>query len=351
MRWFVVMLNDALAIYLISAVALKLAHRDKTSSPTFLDVQFLVSVVTSIFSGHVFALKIDSVHQIRLTTANRPGLLQALFGSAGLAILSFGACASADFFFVFISIMERSARRQFFSLMMARNNHSVAAALPPLPSSTTAFVNLGCFYLTELLKLGVLISYIQLAEQAQAAIRGFKDYMATIAEKGVVTAEELKSLSTKLGEIFKGIRLIDFCFSFLALVWYAELMLAIVSSVHIALSYVEDRRSFRQHLSQVPRNVYLLVMYLLVSHRLCSVQGESQAMPETLSRLASHVSTTSRVLCIATKVLRRACVSSSFVLSAWDVFEFDDHFYMNTLKSILMYGVILQQLTTTKSSP
>ncbi|CAN8001609.1 unnamed protein product, partial [Ixodes hexagonus] len=342
-RWFVVLLNDALAIYLITVVALKL-----TQSPSFLDVQFLGSLVISIFSGHIFALRVGTVQQIQLKTASRRGHLRVLFSSTGLAIVAFGACAAAHYFCTWISIWERAARSQY--LHFIKRNLSVSTR-PPTPSSASVFINLGCFYLTELLKLAVIINYVQLAEQAQAAIRTFRDNVSTVAEKGVVTSEELKSLSSELGQIFKAIRLIDFCFAFLALLWYAELMLAIVSSVHIGLSYVEDRRSFRQYRSQVPRNVYLLCMYLLVSHRLCSVQGESQAMPAALSRLASHVSTTSRVLCVATKVLRRACVDSSFVLSAWDVFEFDDHFYMNTLKSILMYGVILQQLTTTKSSP
>lgn len=233
-RWFVVMLNDALAIYLITRAALRLAQRGTTLNPSFLDVLLVVSLVTSIFTGHIFALKVDTVRQIRLRTVNRPGHFRALFSSAGLVTLSFGASAAAAFFVAWIAVWEHSARSQYLRFI---NRTQSAAATAPTPSSATLFVNVACFHLTELLKLGVLIHYIQLAEQAQAAIRSFRDDMSVIADKGVVTAKELKGLSSELGGIFKAIRQIDFCFSFLALLWYAELMLAIVSSVHIGLRY------------------------------------------------------------------------------------------------------------------
>lgn len=115
-------------------------------------------------------------------------------------------------------------------------------------------------------------------------------------------------------------------------------------------SYLQNATTLTSSLSQIPRNVFLVSLYVLLSHRLCSVHSEGQGLADRLSTMLSRVDARDRVACVSIKVLRRACAGHCFALSAWEVFHLDDHLYMNTLTSVLMYGVILQQLTTVKTS-
>lgn len=117
-------------------------------------------------------------------------------------------------------------------------------------------------------------------------------------------------------------------------------------------SFAENSRSFWAHGALLPRNLYLLSVYVLLSHRLCSVHAEGRRMATTLGPgLSSRTDPRRGPVCGAVKILRR-CASSgeAFALTGLNVFDLDDRFYVNTLGSVIMYGVILQQLTTSAGS-
>ncbi|KAL1476340.1 hypothetical protein MTO96_036576 [Rhipicephalus appendiculatus] len=235
-----------------------------------------------------------------------------------------------------------SAASMFFTILARRSMYAGGK----FSLSSRQLADLACFYVAALLKLAVMLNYVRLVEDAQAAIRGLA---LTSRRLGVVTAQEVRELGAALLDVFKMVHSLEAAFSLLVLVWYAELMLAIVASVHIGLSFVENSRSFWLHGARLPRNLYLLSVYALLSHRLCSVHGEARKMATTLGPgLSSRTDPRRGAVCGAVKILRRcASLGEAFTLTALDSFDLDDRFYLNTLGSVIMYGVILQQLTTT----
>ncbi|KAH7976629.1 hypothetical protein HPB52_017045 [Rhipicephalus sanguineus] len=311
-RYFVLIIVDVLAAYQLVLLAIDV-FLGTTIRLSFAHLQLLTGYLASALSGHIFMSSIGKLQHYRLqchadTKTTRKGQFRMPSLSRALLVSSFVAFAILDV---------------------------CAQSFKPFKQ----LADLACFYIAALLKLAVMLNYLRLVEDAQAVIRRL----------GTVTAQEVREFGAALLDVFKMVHSLEAAFSLLVLVWYAELMLAIVASVHIGLSFVEKSRSFWLHGVRLPRNLYLLSVYALLSHRLCSVHGEARKMATTLGPgLSSRTDPRRGAVCGAVKILRRcASLGEAFTLTALDSFDLDDRFYLNTLGSVIMYGVILQQLTTT----
>ncbi|KAH8029540.1 hypothetical protein HPB51_001265 [Rhipicephalus microplus] len=376
-RYFILMIVDVIAAYQLVLLTMDVFF-GSTITPSFAHLQLLTSYVASALSGHIFMSSIGKLrphqhpcHAVDKTT--RKGKMEMLSLSRTLLVSSFIAfgildvCAQSFKPFKYASLMRSRrpspavssvdassntnfntnynfsaiASRMFFTMLARRSMYSGGK----FSLTSRQLVDLACFYTTTLLKLAVMLNYVRLVEDAQTAIRSLAP---TSRRLGIVTAQEVRELGAVLVDVLKMVHSLEAAFSLLVLVWYAELMLAIVASVNIGLSFVQNSRSFWVNGVRLPRNVYLLSVYALLSHRLCSVHGEARKMAATLGHgLSSRVDPRRGAVCGAVKILRRcASLGEAFTLTALDSFDLDDRFYVNTLGSVIMYGVILQQLTT-----
>ncbi|KAL3184593.1 hypothetical protein MRX96_031667 [Rhipicephalus microplus] len=304
-RYFILMMVDVIASYQLVLLTMDVFF-GSTITPSFAHLQLLTSYVASALSGHIFMSSIGKLrphrhpcHAVDKTTRKgkmkMPSLSRTLLVSSFIAFGILDVCAQSF--------------KPFKRSLYSGGKFSL---------TSRQLVDLACFYTTTLLKLAVMLNY------------------------------EVRELGAVLVDVLKMVHSLEAAFSLLVLVWYAELMLAIVASVNIGLSFVQDSRSFWVNGVRLPRNVYLLSVYALLSHRLCSVHGEARKMAATLGHgLSSRVDPRRGALCGAVKILRRcASLGEAFTLTALDSFDLDDRFYVNTLGSVIMYGVILQQLTT-----
>ncbi|KAH6923105.1 hypothetical protein HPB50_021541 [Hyalomma asiaticum] len=367
-RYFVLVIVDVLAAYQLVLLAIDVFSESGKVKFSFGHLQLLTGFLTNALSGHIFMSSIGKLqHQRPQCHADvklkgkgdhfrMPSLSRALLVCSFLTFTVLDICAQS--FKPFKYARSTQSRRpspanstdnalmRLFAIATKRSMYSGGM----FSLSARQVVDLACIYVTGLLKLAVMLNYMGLVEDAQAGIRSLA---LTSRRLGTVTVQEVKEFGAALLGVFKMVHSLEAAFSFLVLVWYAELMLAIVASVHIGLSFVENSRSFWSNGASLPRNLYLLSVYALLSHRLCSVYGEARKMATTLGPgLSGRTDPRRGPVCGAVKILRR-CASSgeAFVLSGLNVFDLDDRFYVNTLGSVIMYGVILQQLTSTAGYP
>ncbi|KAH9363953.1 hypothetical protein HPB48_008543 [Haemaphysalis longicornis] len=361
-RYFVLLVNDVLAAYQVWLQAVDVFF-DGDVKLSFAHVQLLVSLLASVISGHIFMSVMGKARKLQLPQRQGSGGVSSSFiptNTRTLLIFSFVLFAALDVLArsfkpfrlaaMYSSKPVAPANASIFHTLAIMAARKAAASGPMLSLSAQQLKDLVCFYVTSALKMGAVISYVQLVEGVQAAIRSLA---ITSHRTGAVVAHEVQEMGASLSKVLQAVHSLETAFSFLVLVWYAELMLAIVASVHIGLSFVENSRSFWANGTQLPRNLHLLSVYALLSHRLCAVHGESRVTAFTLGTgFSSRADPHRGPVCAAVKLLRRCAASGeAFALTAWGVFDLDDHFYMNTIKSVIMYGVILQQLTTSSGQP
>ncbi|KAK8765403.1 hypothetical protein V5799_031985 [Amblyomma americanum] len=358
-RYFVLIVIDILAAYQVVLLAIDVFFMHTKVKLSFANVQLFMSLLASVLSGHIFMSSVNKVEHMRSACETNAKVTRknrfCVPSTKTLLICSFLLFAALDF--LAQSFKPSKVPHTLLSRPSALSNNTLMRAYllmtrRSMPSggllsfSAQQLGDLSCFYVTALLKLAVMLSYVQLAEDAQVAIRSLA---ITSHRTGTVTAAEIRGFGAALHNVLRIVHSLEAAFSSLVLIWYAELMLAIVASVHMLLSFVEDSRSFWSHGAQLPRNLHLLVVYALLSHRLCSVHVESCKTAATLGPgLSARADPRRGPVCGAVKILRRcAACSEAFTLTALDTFDLDDRFYVNTLKSVIMYGIILQQLTST----
>ncbi|KAH7973505.1 hypothetical protein HPB49_001822 [Dermacentor silvarum] len=365
-RYFVLIIVDVLAAYQLVLLAIDVFSESSKVKLSFPHLQLLTSLLASTLSGHIFMSSVGKLKPRRLKSQadlkpaakhqfRMPSLSRALLVCSFLVFAILDVCAQSFKPFKYASAARSrrpspgssagNALLRMFALVSKRSMYSGGM----FSLSSRQLGDLACFYVAGLLKLAVMLNYMRLAEDVQAAIRSLALNSRRV---GTVTAHEVREFGAALLDVFKEVHSLEAAFSLLVLVWYAELMLAIVASVHIGLSFAENSRSFWAHGALLPRNLYLLSVYVLLSHRLCSVHAEARRMATTLGPgLSSRADPRRGPVCGAVKILRR-CASSgeAFALTGLNVFDLDDRFYVNTLGSVIMYGVILQQLTTSAGS-
>lgn len=231
-RWFVLAINDALAAYLMIAVfwsAPGMVRKTGKDTPKFWDVQSVLGLFTSVLSGHVYSARFGCLQRDTQRGAAQAGARPNFISTTTLMLLSFAACATAD-------IVTAAVLSPVYGSLNGSSNFSTlrgTAADHALPSA----YNLVCYYFTQLAKLAVMVRYAQSVEHVRDAIQiQGRKRLGRDAGKTTVTVEELRRVGNGLGDVLELLRGLG-AFSFLVLLWYAELMLAIVSSVHIGLRY------------------------------------------------------------------------------------------------------------------